>query len=214
MVQRTFASRGVAPAVDIDLCFDCQGIWFDNLESAQLTPGAILELFQAIREREATAPRPLKDPCRCPECRSPLTLTHDFHKTTRISYLRCNAGHGRFTPFVQFLREKEFVRPLTPGEMASLRAVVSQVRCSSCGAPIDLSRDAQCSYCHAPIEVLDGDAVAHTIAHLTTEEKARQRPVDPGAAFDALFSAERTRPEAAPLDLLWDVVSLLGATVD
>jgi len=212
MVQRTFAGRGAA-AIDLDLCFDCQGIWFDKLESAALTPGSILELFQAIREREAVAqPKPLNDPCHCTVCRKPLALTHDFHKTTRISYLRCAEGHGRFTPFVQFLREKEFVRPLTPGEMTTLRAVVAQVRCSSCGAPIDLAQDAQCSYCHAPIEVLDGDAVAHTIAHLTAEEKARQKPMDPQAAYAALFAKERT--ESSPVDLLWDVVGLLGASVD
>ena len=210
MVQKVFAGRGLV-SVELDLCFDCQGIWFDNLESAQLTPGAILELFQAIREREAAAaPKPLAEPCHCAVCRKPLLLTHDFHKTTRISYLRCVEGHGRFTPFVQFLREKEFVRPLTPGEMSSLRAVVAQVRCSSCGAPIDLARDVQCTYCHAPIEVLDGDAVAHTIAHLTGEEKARQKPMDPAAAYSALFSADRLQPDASPVDLLWDVVGLLG----
>ena len=215
MQSRSFASRGGLGPVTVELCFDCQGLWFDGMESAALSAGAVLELFEAIREREAAAvPKPLADVCRCVVCRSPLALTHDFHKTTRISYLRCTAGHGRFTPFVQFLREKEFVRPLTPGEMSSLRAVVAQVRCSSCGAPIDLAQDTQCSYCHAPIEVLDADAVAHTIAHLTAEEKARPKPVDPQAAFGALFSADRTDAESGPVDLLWDVVRLLGVTTD
>src|SRR5262249_19009719 len=34
--------------VRVDLCFRCQGIWFDHLESVQLAPAAVVELFREI----------------------------------------------------------------------------------------------------------------------------------------------------------------------
>jgi len=104
-------------------------------------------------------------------------LTHDLEHTTRFTYYRCDAGHGRFTPFVQFLREKEFVRSLTPAEVERLRVTVREVRCTACGGAIDLGRDAACPYCGSPIALLDADAMQRTLARL--EEEARQAPRQP-----------------------------------
>lgn len=153
MRRQSFSSRSVTGrGVDLDICYDCQGIWFDPFESAQLSPAAVLEIFEAIR-KQVTPPRPLAVTCTCPTCHRGLALTHDFERTNRLTYFRCPAGHGRFTPFMQFLREKNFVRTLSPTEVNRLRAVVAQVRCSSCGAPIDLGRDAECRYCHAQLSI-------------------------------------------------------------
>ena len=33
----------------------------------------------------------------------------------------------------------------------------SSARCASCGAPVNLERDAQCPFCRAPIAILDAD---------------------------------------------------------
>ena len=104
--------------------------------------------------------------------------------------MRCVEGHGRLSSFFQFLREKEFVRTLTKLEVARLQAHVTQVRCSSCGAPVDLVHDAQCSFCHAPISILDADAVKRTIAELTEQERHR-KTADPAAAVDALLAGRR-----------------------
>ena len=79
-------------------------------------------------------------------------------------------GHGRFTPFVQFLREKDFIRPLSPAELARLKATIRIVQCSSCGAPVDLEKDAACPYCRAPIAILDPDAVDATVRALESAE--------------------------------------------
>ena len=35
----------------VDLCFGCCLIWFDQGESAQLAPGAVIELFREIQAR-------------------------------------------------------------------------------------------------------------------------------------------------------------------
>jgi len=197
--------------VQLDLCFACHGIWFDQYESAQLTPGAVIELFRAIHEHDDQPPRPLGDALKCPTCRDRLALTHDFQRTNRITYYRCPRGDGRLSTFFQFLREKEFVRDLTRAEIERLKATVKQVRCSSCGAPVDLGRDAQCGYCRAPISILDAEAVRKTLAELDAQERGRNLgdpreivegilagrrkglggPVDPEAALQAVLARER-----------------------
>jgi hypothetical protein len=134
---------------------------------------------------------------RCPRCRAGLLLTHDIQRTNRIVYHRCPDGHGRFTTFFQFLREKSFVRDLSKIEIDKLKATVAQVRCSSCGAPIDLARDAACSYCHAPISILDPDAVNKALAELTSQAAARHA-IDPARIAEAL-TLSNAAPKPKPL---------------
>jgi hypothetical protein len=187
--------RKLLGEVTIDLCGGCQVLWFDSHESLQLTPGATLQLFAAIHEARPAERRPLPERMACPRCRFPLARTQDLQRTTRFTYYRCEAGHGRLTPFFQFLREKDFVRPLPPAELDRLKAHVRIVRCSSCGAPIDLERQTACSYCRAPIAILDPDAVRRTIAALQTQEAARGT-VDIDTLVTALLDARRERDRA------------------
>ena len=212
MEQRYFERKPSGKA-ELDLCFACHAIWFDQYESTSLTPGAVLELFQLIHEHHDQPPRPLGDSLRCPGCRASLALTHDVLRTSRITYYRCTASHGRLTTFFQFLREKQFVRDLTKPEIDQLRATVKQVRCSSCGAPVNLGRDAACGYCRAPISILDAEAVKKTIAELGAQERGRKLgdpqqvvdgllqgrrvslggPVDADAALEAVLASDRRR---------------------
>ncbi len=176
--------------VDLDVCYACEAIWFDAFESAQLTPGAVMKVFEAIHARGDVQPRPLADVCRCPACRAALKLTHDVQRTNRITYYRCPEGHGRLSTFNQFLLEKNFIRSLTLGEVERLKAVVKQVRCTSCGGAVNLERDPVCPYCRAPIAILDADAVKRTLTELSAGE-TRRRTVDPHAAIDALLAGQR-----------------------
>jgi len=206
MRRRAFAGR--MSTVDLDICSACQSIWFDAYESAQLTPGAVLELFDLIRaaQAQAQASQPLSERCSCPVCQRTLTLTHDIERTNHITYYRCTGGHGRLTTFAQFLLEKNFVRALSPAEIYRLRAVVTHVRCTSCGAPIDLAHDAACSYCRAPIAILDADALQGTVAQLTAAEQARRAPVDRRAAVESLLAIPN-EPRAP--HVVQDVLALL-----
>lgn len=188
MMRKSFA-RKPHGAIELDLCFNCHGIWFDQYESAQLTPGAVMDLFRAIHEHHDQPPRPLGKSMRCPKCRDRLTLTHDVQRTNRISYYRCPRGDGRLTTFFQFLREKNFVRTLTRPEVAQLRVTISQVRCSSCGAPVELGGASACGYCHAPISILDADAVKRNLAELSAAEQ-KARHYDPTAAIDGLLAGQ------------------------
>ena len=47
MAVHRFA-RQLNGEVALDLCFACQGIWFDEFESAQLAPAGVLELLSLI----------------------------------------------------------------------------------------------------------------------------------------------------------------------
>jgi len=138
----------------------------------------------------------------CPRCRAGLVETRDVRHTTRFVYWRCPRGHGRFTPFVQFLREKDFLRPLAPREIERLKVHVRSIRCTGCGAPVDLARDARCPYCAGPIEAFDAGAAAATVRALEERTTARAR-IDVNGLADALLGAGAPRSRVGtPLDLV------------
>jgi len=163
--------------VGLDLCHACGAFWFDVDESLALTPGAILRLFTLIAERQGDRRPPSGVPS-CPRCRHALALTADMQRNVRFSYWRCRGDHGRFVTFAEFLREKNFVRPLSAPELARLRASVKMIHCSSCGAPIVLEHTSTCGYCRAPVSMLDAGQVEKVVAQLRQAETARQT-VDP-----------------------------------
>ncbi len=212
-MRRQSFGRKPMGTVDIDLCFDCQAIWFDAYESSQLTPGSVLQLFREIEAQGPRPAKPLADVLRCVTCRERLSFTHDIERSNPFVYYRCPEGHGRFTTFLQFLREKEFVRSLTPLEVQKLAATVAQVRCSGCGAPVDIARDAECPYCHTPISILDADAVKRAIETLGEQEK-RAQTVDTGAVLDAFLAGKHTPTveQAEPVDLVRGAISMLLST--
>ena len=182
--------------LDLDLCWDCHAIWFDQYESAQLSPASVIELFRLIHDHRDKTGRALADSMRCPHCKARLLLTQDFQRTNRLSYYRCPNGHGRLTTFFQFLREKQFIRSLSQPEIERLKVTVSQVRCSGCGAIVDLARDGACPYCRSPISVLDAGAVDKTLAALTQAERKRTSPDarELESAFESLLATHRDAP--------------------
>ena len=166
--------------VDIDVCMDCNAIWFDQYESMQLAPDGTVALFQLIHERGGTATgasHKFSEGLRCITCGTSMALTHDQVKGTRFSYQACRKGHGRFTTFYNFLAEKQFVRELTKGERATLSATVAQVRCSGCGAAVDISKGDACEYCRAPLSVLDRDAAKKAIDHYLQERQKQPQAI-------------------------------------
>ena len=185
--------------VELDLCPACQVIWFDHLESLRLSPGATLSLFRTIGERKQTSPPPLGDPLKCPRCDLRLLLTNDRQRNTPFRYRRCAREHGRLITFFDFLREKDFVRPLSARQIAELRASVQTVNCSNCGAPIDLAQASACAHCSTPLSMLDLNQIEVMAAHLRRADEA-SRTIDPmlpermkreKEAVDSLFAALR-----------------------
>jgi hypothetical protein len=216
MLRQAFARR-LDGHVDLDICFACQSIWFDQYESTQLSPGATIELFRLIHAHSAPNARPISASASCPICGSHLALTHDVQRTNRFVYHRCPHDHGRFITFFHFLREKQFVRSLSGAEILRLQATVKQVKCSSCGAPVNVEKDAACTYCHAPLSILDSDAVKRTLDELgAAERRVMSKPDVAAASIDALLEGRRIERRFAAesqatnegLDLVLDAIQL------
>jgi DNA-directed RNA polymerase subunit RPC12/RpoP/Zn-finger nucleic acid-binding protein len=161
-------------AVAIDACWPCHLIWFDHLESSSLSAASVIELFKRIHEAQsvptAAARNTVSNNMSCPSCSTGLKLTNDIQKNGRFSYHRCHQGHGRATSFTQFLREKNFIRSLNPIEIKKLSVSIKQIRCSSCGASVDLTHDTSCTHCGSAIAVLDHDAVEKALTALQAQQ--------------------------------------------
>jgi len=191
----------LAGRVTIDICWPCNAIWFDPMESTQLSPGAVIELFREIHAHRGGegGPRLFADRLPCPVCGLPLALVHDLQRSGPITYHRCAHGHGRLTSFFQFLREKQFVRTLSAVELAHLKTQVAQVRCSSCGAPVDVQHDAACTYCRAPISILDAQAVEKALNELDARQQQRVS-INPAALADAVIQNQRDKNRIRYID--------------
>jgi hypothetical protein len=169
--------------VTIDLCRACQAFWFDAHESLSLTPGSTLALFRIIGEQPAPTTRPT-DLGRCPQCKERLQQTHDMQRDVRFEYASCPHGHGRLTSFVNFLREKNFIRPLSPEQIAELRQNVQSVNCTNCGAPIDLTQTSSCTHCGSPLSMLDMKQAGALVSQLQKAEDRTHQGVDPSLPLE------------------------------
>jgi len=216
MQEETFDGH-LGRSVVMDICHACQSFWFDTRESVALTPGATLALFRIIGEKLARPQHSDGELGKCPRCKGRLRRTRDMQRATKFEYLNCPNGHGRLITFFDFLREKDFIRPLTPQQIAELRQSVGTVNCSNCGGPVDLTKGAACSHCASPLSMLDMKQTERLVVQLQKAEDRASGPVDPTLPIEL----ERVRREterafdAFPNDPIWlgDVPSagLVGA---
>jgi len=163
--------------VDVDMCSACQVFWFDKYESLKLSPASTLKLMKFIGERNGASSPQLSNALQCPRCSTPLRLTHDIQRTTHFSYWRCASEHGRLIRFFDFLKEKNFIRPMSASQIDELRKNVSSVNCTNCGAPIDLSSSSSCTHCGSALSMLDMTQAQQTIELL--QKATVPRPIDP-----------------------------------
>ena len=168
----------------IDICHVCHAFWFDAHESVTLTPGSTLTLFRIIGEKITRPARSNGDLAKCPRCKSRLRRTRDIQRNTRFEYLSCPHSHGRLTTFFDFLREKDFIRPLTPQQIDELRRNVGSVNCANCGAPVDLTTGAACAHCGTPLSMLDVKQAEKLVEQLQKAEDRARQPVDPSLPLE------------------------------
>lgn len=149
----------------IDLCQNCQSFWFDGLESLQLDPASVLELFRIVGRAGSGDPVPLSDSARCPRCEGTLIRTFDQQRRAKFEYRRCPVEHGRLTSFYNFLREKDFIRPFSADQIEELRRNLRSINCSNCGAPVNLAEATTCGHCGSALSLIEvGQANAATRA--------------------------------------------------
>jgi transcription elongation factor Elf1 len=176
MTAMTLDAR-LGKQVAIDVCAGCQSFWFDQFESLQLSPGSTLKLMKFIGEHTSPGKPSLPDTLHCPRCATTLHLAHNMQRNMPFTYWRCGNEDGHFIGFFEFLKEKDFIHPLSPEQIKELRKNVQSVNCSNCGASINLETSSICSYCHAPISMLDMRQPQQMLEQL--RHAAEPRPVDP-----------------------------------
>jgi hypothetical protein len=195
--------------VSVDVCEPCQSFWFDARESLQLTPGATLTLFQVIGERAGRPQWRYADVSRCPRCSARLRRTQDLQRTTRFEYFRCPHGHGRLISFLEFLKEKNFIKPLSPEQIAQLRQQLEVVNCSNCGAGIDLARGSTCVHCGSPLSMVDTAHAETMLAQLRDASLGRRRADAPERTAESAGAARPTvSPGGEPTNWYADVTAL------
>jgi hypothetical protein len=194
--------------VAIDACWPCHLIWFDHLESTSLSPGSVIELFRRIHAERNTSRNLVGMQVACPICSVGLRSTSDLARGGRFSYYRCPDDHGRLIAFTQFLREKNFIRSLQAHEIRALSVTIKQIRCSSCGAPVNIENDSSCTHCGSPVAVLDEAAVEKALGALSAREVQRTTwdPARMNEALTAPDSGARGRQRSAagkPMHSIW-----------
>ena len=192
MIKHRF-ERKIKGEVELDLCYACQGIWFDEYDSLQLAPASVIELFKMIHGHRDQQRLPLAGTLSCPRCSERLIAAQDRVKSGLFNYSRCLQQHGRFITFAQFMIEKGFVRQLTGGELNQLKAGIGVVRCTGCGAPVDIRQDSACSHCRAPISVLDPQAVEAALAGYQQAAMRQSLTPSPNVLAEAIMFNERER---------------------
>jgi len=146
-------------SVGIEICNNCQAFWFDKYESLQLTEASVSELFGVIKDASQGKPAVrLSLDARCPRCDRRLRVMHDMQKSTRFEYRGCPNDHGRLITFFNFLREKNFIKPLSQEQIDELRKKLRTVNCSNCGAPVDLAHRTICEHCDSPLSMVEWKA--------------------------------------------------------
>jgi hypothetical protein len=179
-------------SVDLDVCYPCQGIWFDPQENLKLAPAAVVELFRLLHEHRDDARQPLALQIHCPRCSSSLTQGFDVVRSGRYVTYRCPNRHGRFSAFSSFMIEKGFVRLLTEPEIDDIARRVAVIHCPSCGAAVDIRKDHACPYCRSAFSLIDPKAVEQALQGYASASKSAAGIKVPELA-DALVSLERDR---------------------
>ncbi|WP_092744598.1 zf-TFIIB domain-containing protein [Paracidovorax valerianellae] len=186
--------------IELDLCFACQGLWFDPQENTRLAPAGVLALFELLHQHRSDTRHPVAQRLQCPRCPRGLEPGFDVAKGGRYKTFRCPERHGRFSTFGSLMVEKGFVRHLSVAEIEALAERVGTIQCTSCGGTVDIRNDHACPYCRSALSLLDPQAVdralnRHASAARALPAAAASGPPGPSDVADALVALERVRSQ-------------------
>jgi len=154
MAHLALQGHGAQPVV-VDHCASCRLVWFDALESVNLSGLGWVRLLRELQRGangEPPAPRP--PALACPVCHATLKPVHNATRFGRFLALECPQGHGHLHSESGMLAERGLVRPLLGPERRALADEKRTLNCLNCGAACDGSSE-QCSYCATPLVVID-----------------------------------------------------------
>jgi hypothetical protein len=162
MAHLALQGHGPRPVV-VDHCPACRLVWFDALESVELSGLGWVRLLRELQRGavgEPLAQRPAA--LACPECRATLKPVHNQTRFGPFPALECPQRHGHLHGHSGVLAERGLVRPLLPPERRALAEEKRVLHCFNCGARCDGHGDA-CSYCASPLVVIDLPRLAHAL---------------------------------------------------
>ncbi|MEP6740582.1 MAG: hypothetical protein ABJA61_09405 [Caldimonas sp.] len=149
-------------SVDLDMCTNCDLVWFDLIESAQLGGTGLLELIDDMARSQESAHEMLRADPRCPRCDGRLGIVHNQSRFGQSTQLQCLRRHGAYQSFAQFLQEKGLLRPMSRIDRAKLLRDRGKIDCVNCGAEIGAA-DERCRFCHGIPSLLDIARLAHAL---------------------------------------------------
>jgi len=168
-MQRLVLAGHYLQRLDLDLCRSCDLLWFDDIEAAQLSGPALLDLIGAMASARALPHEMLRADARCPRCDGALEIVHNQSRWGRSTQLQCRRRHGAYQSFAQFLQEKGLLRPMSLIDRAKLLRDRGRLECVNCGGAIGKD-DALCPWCRSVPSLLDVARLAHALDPLDTIE--------------------------------------------
>ena len=159
--------------VEIDLCAECHLVWFDPIESARLAGSGLLALVEAMAEAHSLPHRSARPALQCPRCGGALRTVHNRTRWGRSLQLECEARHGAFQTFGQFLAEKGLLRPMSSADRHRALQRDGALHCVNCGGAI-AQADRTCPWCDGVPAVVD---VARLAQALDPEGAIERHPV-------------------------------------
>jgi len=196
-MQRLTLAGHYGQRVDLDLCRHCDLVWFDGIETAQLSSGpALLALIDQMARSHDLPHELLRADARCPRCDGVLALVHNGSRWGYSSQLQCVRRHGAYQSFAQFLEEKGLLRAMSRLDRARLMRDRGRIECVNCGGSIGTD-DERCPYCRSIASLLDVARLARALDPLDTIEPpavyaaaARQQALQCAACGAALPPGE------------------------
>ncbi len=162
-----------ARAVEVDLCKDCDLVWFDDVESARLAGPGLLDLIGEMAAAQRLPHYTLRKEICCPRCQGPVRKVHNRSRWGRSTQLACLHRHGAYQSFAQFLGEKGLTRPMSSADRAHLLQRDGMLHCINCGAPLP-AQASSCEWCESVPAVVD---VARLASALDPEGATASHPV-------------------------------------
>lgn len=153
-------------SVTLDICHDCDLVWFDDVETARLSGTGLLDLIGEMASAQRLPHRTLTATISCPRCRGPVRSVHNRSRWGASMQLACIKRHGAYQSFAQFLAEKGLTRPMSSADRARLLQRDGEIHCLNCGAGIDADA-AQCRWCESVPALVD---IARLAASLDPEQ--------------------------------------------
>lgn len=170
-------------SVELDLCPACHLVWFDGVETANLTGPGLLALIGEMAAAQRLPHQPLRADLGCLRCRTALRTVHNRSRWGPSLQLACPQRHGAYQSFAQFLSEKGLARLMSSADRARLLQRDGVLHCINCGGGFGATAS-DCPWCRSVAAVIDiarlaqaldpeGATTGHAVHHTPTARAGR-----------------------------------------